>query len=258
MNAKLNSTEAESALLKPVWSEFLGPAWVISLAIYAVVTAARFIAFFSPYSLQVLFFLQAAFMWMIPFLFLTPAGQRRIGLREQGANLFSLLLSAVAGAGSAIAFFALGMALYGDSPNNWCVSLRDYLHLDEMRGFMPPLGLFALYALPAMFLNPIGEEILFRGFIRESFAERFNPLTGVIVNIALFGPMYLSVHGLWRDAAGMHFRLGSALIAVFLMICIGGIFTLCRTLSGSLWPAIVAHAAFNLAILGSAIHQFAH
>jgi membrane protease YdiL (CAAX protease family) len=41
------------------------------------------------------------------------------------------------------------------------------------------------------------------------------------------------------------------------MACIGAVFTLCRMLSGSLWPAMAAHAAFNLTILAAAIHQFA-
>jgi hypothetical protein len=257
MHTRAVPAKSELALLKPFWSDFAGPAWVVSLAVYAVVVLARFLAFFSPYSLQVLFFLQAAFMWAVPFIFLTPAGQRRIGLREKGTSITSILLSLFAGGGFAIIFFAMGTMLYGDSPDSWCISIRDYLHLDEMRGLMPPLGLFALYALPAMFLNPIGEEILFRGFIRESFSERFSPAIGVIVNLALFAPMYISLHGLWRDAAGLHLRVGSAAMAVLLMVCVGGIFTACRMLTGSLWPAIAAHAGFNVGILASAIHQYA-
>jgi hypothetical protein len=67
---------------------------------------------------------------------------------------------------------------------------------------------------------------------------------------------YLYLHGIWRDAAGFHLRLGSASLAVFLMACIGSVFTLCRKMSGSLWTAMAAHAAFNLTLLGSAIHQF--
>jgi membrane protease YdiL (CAAX protease family) len=150
------------------------------------------------------------------------------------------------------------MEIYGDSPNNWCISIRNYLHFEEMRGLMPPLGLFALYALPAIFLNPIGEEILFRGVIQQSFARRFNPVLATVVNSVLFGLMYLSLHGLWHDAAGFHVRLASAALAVFLMACIGAVFTLCRFLSGSLWPAVAAHAAFNLTVLGASVYRYFH
>jgi membrane protease YdiL (CAAX protease family) len=216
----------------------------------------RFFAALSPYPLQELFFLQTVGMWSIPFLFLTPQGRREIGLSEHGISLTAILGSMSAGAASAVAFFALGMALYGDSPDNWCISIRNYLHFDEMRGLMPPAGIFALYVLPAIFLNPIGEEILFRGFIRRAFAQRFNPAVGVVVSSLLFGLIYLYLHGLWHDSTGFHLRLASTAIAMLLMAFIGAIFNACRALSGSLWTAIAAHAAFNLALLAASIHQF--
>jgi membrane protease YdiL (CAAX protease family) len=172
-------------------------------------------------------------------------------------NSISLSLSALAGGACALAFFALGMALYGNSPNNWCNSIRNYLHFEEMRGLMSPLSLFALYAVPAVFLNPIGEEILFRGFIQESFSLRFNAAFATLVNSLSFGLIYLYLHGIWHDSSGFHLRIGSAALAIFLIACIGAVFTLCRMLSGSLWPAMAAHAAFNLTILAAAIHQFA-
>jgi membrane protease YdiL (CAAX protease family) len=230
---------------------------MVSLEVYAVVAAVRFFAGLGPYSLQELFFLQAAAMWALPFIFLTKSGRREIGITERGMTSAAILFSALAGAACAAAFFALGMIIYGDSPNNWCISIRIYLHIDEMRGLMPPLGLFALYAVPAIFLNPVGEEILFRGFMQQSFARRFNPTAGAVISSLLFGLIYLYIHGIWSDAAGFHLRLGSAALAVFLMACVGAVFTLCRSLSGSLWPAIAAHAAFNLTLLAAAILQFA-
>jgi membrane protease YdiL (CAAX protease family) len=256
MNSPAASTSAQAALLKPFWTSLIGPPWIVALVVYAVVAFVRFFAFLSPYSLQELFFLQTVAMWALPFVLLTANGRRRIGLLEGGISPFSLLLSTLSGAACAAAFFSIGMALYGDSANNWCISIRGYLRLDEIRGVVSPLGIFVLYALPAIFLNPIGEEILFRGFIQQSFSERFNRAVGTAVNVVLFGLIYLYLHGIWRDAAGFHLRLGSTAIALFLMACIGTVFTLCRTLSGSLWPAMAAHAAFNLTLLAAAIHQF--
>jgi uncharacterized protein len=256
MNSQAASTPHETDLLKPFWISIIGPPWLVSLIVYGLIAFVRFFAFLGPFSLQELFFIQAVAMWALPFILLTEGGRREIGFSEQGLTLSSVLLSALAGVACATAFFSLGIALYGDSPNNWCTSIRTYLHLDEMRGIMSPLGLFGLFALPAIFLNPVGEEILFRGFIQQSFARRFNRVIGTVISSVLFGLIYLYVHGIWRDAAGFHLRLGSAAIAVSLMACIGFVFTLCRTVSGSLWPAMIAHAAFNLTLLAAAIHQF--
>jgi uncharacterized protein len=256
MDSAAASTSSGSPFLKPFWTAILGPPWFVSLVVLVVLASIRFFAVFSPYSLQELFFLQTIAMWALPFLFLTPSGRREIGLTERGMTLVSMIASAVAGSLCALVFFVVGMVLYGDSPDNWCISIRNYLHFDEMRGLMSPLGLFALYALPAMFLNPVGEEMLFRGFIWQSFARRFNPVFAIVVCSLSFGLIYLYLHGVWHNASGFHLRLASAAVAVVLMACIGAVFTLCRTLSGSLWPAMAAHAAFNLTLLAAAIHQF--
>jgi membrane protease YdiL (CAAX protease family) len=252
------SASTEPAFQKPVWSSLFGPPWLASLFILAVLASIRFFAILSPYPLQELFFLQTVAMWALPFLVLTASGRREIGITERDVTLSSMVFGAVAGSACGLVLFGLGMEIYGDSPNNWCISIRNYLHFEEMRGLMPPLGLFALYALPAIFLNPIGEEILFRGVIQRSFARRFNPVLATVVNSVLFGLMYLSLHGLWHDAAGFHVRLASAALAVFLMACIGAVFTLCRFLSGSLWPAVAAHAAFNLTVLGASVYRYFH
>jgi hypothetical protein len=250
------SASTEPAFQKPIWSNLFGPPWLASLFILAVLASVRFFAILGPYPLQELFFLQTVAMWALPFLLLTASGRHEIGLTGRGVTLTSMVLGALAGSACGLVLFGLGMEIYGDSPNNWCISIRNYLRLEEMRGLVPPLGMFALYALPAILLNPIGEEILFRGVIQQAFARRFNPALATVVNSVLFGLMYLSLHGLWHDAAGFHVRLASAALSVFLMGCIGGVFTICRFLSGSLWSAVAAHAAFNLTILGASVYHY--
>lgn len=256
MSAPAASTSRQRMFLKPIWTALLGPPWLASLVVFVVLTAVRFFAVLSPYALQELFFLQTMTMWGAPFIFLTASGRRMIGLTERGMTTRSMLLSAFAGAACGLIFFALGMVIYGNSPDNWCISIRNYLHFDEMRGLLTPLELFGLYSLPAIFLNPVGEEIMFRGFIQESFALRFNPAVAAVVNSLLFALVYLSLHGIWHDASGYHLRVASSALALVLMGCVGSVFTLCRALSGSLWPAMAAHAAFNLTVLAVTIHQF--
>jgi membrane protease YdiL (CAAX protease family) len=258
MNSQSAAASPQFEFIKPLWTALLGPPWFVSLVFFAIIAAVRFFAVFSPYSLQELFFLQTVAMWAAPFFLLTASGRRDIGLSQLGITPRSIFLSVLAGSVCGLVLFGLGMIFYGDSPNNWCVSIHNYLHLDEMRGLLPPVGLFALYTLPAIFMNPVGEEILFRGIVQQAFARRFNPAFATIVNSLLFALIYLCLHGVWRDASGFHIRIVSASIAVFLLACTGGVYTLCRMLSGSLWPAMAAHAAFNLTVLALTIHQFLH
>jgi len=257
MKPRAASTYSQSDFLKPFWTKFVGPAWLVSLGFYALVAAVRFFAFFSPYEMQHVFFLQTVAMWMLPFLFLTPRGRDEIGLTRGGGTPIALIGSAFAGAACGLILFRVGMAVYGFSQDNWCISIRNYLHIDDMRGILSPAVLFALYAVPAVCLNPIGEELLFRGFIQQAFSRRFGSIVGTAVSSILSGAIYLYLHGLWRDNSGFHFRFGSIALAVGLMFGIGVVFTLCRKFSRSLWAAMVAHAAFNLALLACEVIEFA-
>jgi membrane protease YdiL (CAAX protease family) len=145
------------------------------------------------------------------------------------------------------------MVLYGDSAENWCLSLRDYLRLVELRGVMHPLAVFALFAVPAILFAPIADEILFRGFIQTAFTRRWNSYVATAVNCVAFGITYLYFHAIWSDAAGIHVRLVSGGIALVLFSAAGMLFTLIRLYTGNLWTAVAAHAGFNLTMLGVAI-----
>jgi hypothetical protein len=160
------SIAQQPALVKPFWTNLLGPSWVVALVIFAIVASVRFFVFLGPYSLQELLFLQIVGLWTLPFVLLTDRGRRQIGLTAAGTTAGPLLGGAVTGAVCGFLLFKLGTEIYGNSPNNWDLSIRSYLRFDEMRGLLSPAELFALYAFPAVFVNPAGEEILFRGLIR--------------------------------------------------------------------------------------------
>jgi membrane protease YdiL (CAAX protease family) len=225
--------------------------------VLALLTAIRFYAVFGPPWARILFLIHFLAMWSLPFLVLTAQGRRDIGLRKQGNSLSALALSALAGACAGLAVYAAGMALYGASPDNWCVSIRDSFHLAEMRAAMPLAAAFAAVVLPAMIFSPIGEEILFRGLLQQSFARRWSVPIATVVNGLAFGLVHLHVHGLWHDAAGFHLRLVSGALMVLLMAGVSAVFTLCRLRSGSLYAAMIAHSACNLAMIGAIFFHYA-
>jgi membrane protease YdiL (CAAX protease family) len=255
MGPLVPSTPEQPALLKSFWTTLAGPPWVVALALYVFVAIVRAIALLSPYAMQEVYFVQSVVLWALPFIFLTPEGRHEIGLTGQSLRMKTALASFMAGVGCGAVLFGIGMMLYGVSPENWCVSIRNYLHFDEVRGLMSPAEIFGLYSVPAICLNPIGEEIFFRGFMQQAFGRRLGRVAGMIVSAVLFASLYLFIHGLWLDKGGVHLR-ASAAIAFVLMALIGVVFTMCRFRSGSLWAAMAAHAGFNLVLLAATIREF--
>jgi len=254
MNAEQASSNPDrSAFLKPFWTRTVGPPWVVSLLLMAVLGGVRYFAVFSAYPAQALFFLQYAGAWVSPFVILTTNGRYQIGLRERGASVANMALATLAGAVYGLIAFGLGMVLYGDSPENWCVTTRDYLRLVELRGVLPPLAVFGLFAVPAIMFAPIADEIVFRGFIQTAFTRRWNAYVATAVNCVGYGITYLYFHAIWSDAAGVHVRLASGGMTLLLFAGSGLLFTLIRLYTGTLWTAMAAHAGFNLTMLGAAI-----
>jgi hypothetical protein len=253
MNAE---SPRQSSFLCAPWSQTPIAPWLFSLLLLALLTAMRFYAAFGPPQARILFLIQFLVMWALPFIVLTAQGRREIGLRKLGTSS-ALALSALAGACSGFAVYAVGMVLFGASPDNWCVSIRDEFQIAQLRTAMPLGAAFAAVVLPAMIFSPIGEEILFRGLLQQSFVRRWNVSVATMVNGLAFGLVHLHVHGLWHDAAGFHLRLVSGALMVLLMAGVSAVFTLCRQRSGSLYAAMIAHSACNLAMIGAIFFHYA-
>ena len=114
-------------------------------------------------------------------------------------TLASMLLSALAGTACGLSSFVLGMDIYGESPDNWCISIRNYLHFEEMRGLCPPLGaLRPLLRCPPSSSTPLARRYSFvASFSSPSLAASIRPFA-TVVNSVLFGFLNLSLHGLWH------------------------------------------------------------
>jgi membrane protease YdiL (CAAX protease family) len=239
-----------------MWRRTALPPWLFSLLVLVSLAAARFYAVFGPVSVRILFPLHCFAMWALPFIFLTMRGRQQICLRRPAHLLSSLSVSAAIGAACGSVVFVLGMVLYAHSSDNWCVSIRDSFQLDQLRAVLPPAAVFAVLTLPAVILTPIGEEILFRGFLHQAFALRWSALIATLVNGLTFGLIHLHVHGLWRDSVGFHLRFVSGSLMVLSLAAASAGFTFCRLRFNSLYTAMVAHAACNLAIMSAIFFRF--
>ena len=183
-------------------------------------------------------------MTALPWLLLTPAGRRQIGLRLPDAPVY-YLIGIGAGVAAATICFALGLVLFGTSPDNWFVSIADsYRRVMNTAGF-GPLKLHLMFTIPACIFSPLGEELFFRGFLQRALETRFSARRSTHIEAALFGLVHLCHHGLVASAAGLSLRAGSGALWVILMFCTACMFAWLRKRSDSLLPAIASHAAFN-------------
>jgi membrane protease YdiL (CAAX protease family) len=217
--------------------------WVLCLAV--VLAAMRVLGMLGPAQLRVLLPLGFLIMAMAPWLLLTQQGRRQVGLRKPATprvHVQAVLLGVLA----ALACGAIGLGLFGTSPDNWFVSVANYYRRSVDTNGFSLLQLHLLFTLPPLLLSPIGEEIFFRGILQRALEERFSERASTIGECAAFGIVHLCHHGVLATAAGIVFLPRSAAAWVLLMFALAWMFAWLRKRSGSLYPAMSAHAAFNV------------
>lgn len=185
-------------------------------------------------------------MMLMPFIFLNKKGKRRVGLVKSNASNYYWIAIA-AGAGLALVCYGLGWMLFGVSDDNWFISIKNsYLRTFDTTG-MPLQKLFIIFTLPALIFSPIGEEIFFRGFLQEALTTKFAYRLGMTIDALFFALIHLFHHGIVKDQTGqLNVYPLSGFIWVLLMFITAIAFAILKKNSGSIYPAIVAHAVFNL------------
>lgn len=184
-----------------------------------------------------------------PWVFLQRRGRDRIGLVP--VNRYgSYPIAIVAGCAAASLCFVLGVGLFGYGEDNWFVTIASSYHSTLDTVGMDLLRLHLIFTLPALLFSPIGEEIFFRGFLQEALQDRYSVRTSTLLEAGLFGLVHLCHHGLTATVAGIELRPVSGLVWMVLMFCAALLFAWLRRASGSLYPAMAGHAAFNATMNG--------
>ena len=185
-------------------------------------------------------------MALMPYIFLNKEGRRNVGLIRSKSVKFYLGGIAL-GALLALLCYGLGLLLFGQSNDNWFVSIKNsYLRTMNTAG-IPVQQLFIIFTIPALIFSPIGEEIFFRGFLQEALATKFSYQSAMIIDSLFFALIHLFHHGIVKDLSGqIHFYPLSGFIWVALMFVTAMMFASLKKNSGSIYPAIISHAVFNL------------
>lgn len=164
------------------------------------------------------------FILALPVLILVRAQNYRpapfLGLRAPGPSLVaaSLLVGAVS------FLFAGGV----NSLNNLLVG-------EEIARLFDPSRLFqieeparkVLLVVSVAVLAPLGEELLFRGYLLRVLRARHGVRPALVITSAIFAVIHVNP---------------ASVLALF---ALGMVFGLLRVISGSLWPAMIAHALQN-------------
>lgn len=229
----------------PLWRWGLVRPWALVLGLALGLASLRVLGSLGPsqwrWVLPVGFVVMAALPWVL----LTPLGRRSIGLqRPRSSGFYAQALAT--GSGMALVCGLLGLALFGHSADNWYVSIaNNYRNTLDTRA-LAWWQLHVFFTLPACLFSPVGEEIFFRGLLHSALQSRFGARWALTTEAGLFGLVHVCHHGLWLSASGWALRPISGPAWMLLMFGTALLFSMLRQRSGSLGPAIFAHAVFNV------------
>jgi membrane protease YdiL (CAAX protease family) len=94
-----------------------------------------------------------------------------------------------------------------------------------------------IFALFGIFIAPLFEEVIFRGFLFKAFTDVGGARIAVPATAGLF--TLLHIPQLWGSWAG-----------IALIFAVGYILSLVRNKAGSLVPCVIIHTAYNAMLFG--------
>jgi len=188
-------------------------------------------------------------MWLTPFLVLKKDGRNLMGIKKPLRKQW-LLYSFLLGIAMCVVVFFLGEYLYQQSTENWFVYISNSYGGIPSDGFTGKVKLiyFALFAIIGMTFSPIGEELLYRGLIHQSFVSRFGEKWASVIDSLAFALVHLAHFGIVFVNGAWQLYGVPALLWMILMFLTSRLFFLCKSKSDSIYGAVLGHAGFNLAM----------
>lgn len=187
-------------------------------------------------------------MWLTPFLLLKRDGRKAIGISTPQKYQW-LVYAFLIGIMVATLGYFIGDLFYNHSIENWYAYISKSYRLtpDQLQG-SNRIIYFSIFAGTSMLFSPIGEELLYRGLIHESFVKRFGENKASIIDSTAFALTHLAHFGIVYVEGTWQFLFLPALIWVAFMFLTSRLFYFCRKKSGSIYGAMLSHAGFNLAM----------
>ncbi|MEJ8804167.1 CPBP family intramembrane glutamic endopeptidase [Pontibacter sp. H249] len=191
---------------------------------------------------------------LIPFIFLSKAGRKQIGITKP-ANYVWILYSFLEGIAISTVIFTLGYLLYMDTINNWYVYIGKSYNIATDLNAQDKLIYFIVFAVTGMCFSPIGEELFFRGIVHSCFSSSLGENKASIIDSLSFALIHLAHFGIVYISGRWEFLFIPSILWVVGMFITSLIFIQCKKKSGSILGAIASHAGFNLAMIYFIFYQ---
>lgn len=187
-------------------------------------------------------------MSITPFIFLSKDGRRKIGIRKPQNNLW-LIYSFLIGILFCGAMFVLANLFFGDTVSNPFQYISKSYTIPEEALAANKFMFFAMFSMVGMTYSPLGEELLYRGIVHETFANQFGENKASIFDSLAFAFTHLAHFGLVFTLGKWAFLPVPALFWVAGMFIGSRLFFLSKQKNGSIWGAVVCHAAYNIGMM---------
>jgi len=236
--------------LKSFWRKTFDFNWKFGLFLILIVCIPRFILVLHAnasgnYSSIGLIMIISA---ISPFIFHTTYGRKKMGITKP--KKYSLLLIAfIAGSMFSCLLYYLGKSMYGTGYENWYQYIGKSYKIPAEINQHDKAILFAVVALTGITFSPIGEELFFRGIVHSSFAKSIGEGKASIADSSAFAITHISHFGLVFINNQWNFLIIPTLIWISGMFLVSVMFFVFRRYSGSIFGAIICHAAFNLGMI---------
>lgn len=250
MNPELTKPAQPGGELRAFWSKHFKFGWKLAVLLLLLVCVPRFMLVLDAnargnYNLIGLTMVLSA---IAPFILLSKAGQRSIGLVKTGRYGW-VLLAFLLGFIASLMLYWVGYVLFGNSYENWYMYIAKSYNIPEGIGGQDKRLMFTIMALVGMTFSPIGEELFFRGLVHSSFARSFGETRAAICDGLAFALVHIAHFGLVYINKELAIYPIPMLIWVLSMFLLSLLFYLCRKKSGSLLGAVVCHSGFNLGMI---------
>ncbi|EEG76049.1 Abortive infection protein [Dethiobacter alkaliphilus AHT 1] len=229
-------------LLRPLWQRVFISGFGFVVVTFIVLGLIRYLglAFYGINFVTIGFLI----MWIMPFVFLSAGGRKKIGIKKPESWLW-VLISFVIGAVVAGAIYFLGFVLYGTGPENWGMTVA-YEYMAGQDAVFEPV-VFAVVTFLSMLFSPIGEEFYFRGIIHEVLGEKLSSykMAGFWSSF-LFAAIHLPHHNIFFTAQSFLTGFVPLFIWFAFMFIVSYLFIWARVKSGSILGAILCHSGYIL------------
>jgi len=236
--------------LRNFWTRYFKLDWKFGIFLLLIICVPRFILVLHANetgnysSIGLVMFISA----LIPFIFLNKHGQKQIGIKTT-KKLQILVYALTAGIAFSVLLYFLGVALYGNTYENWYQYIGKSYNIPAGISAQSKNTMFIVMALTGMTFSPIGEELFFRGIVHGSFAKSLGDKKASIIDSLAFAITHISHFGLVFVNNKWDFYIIPAIIWVISTFLISILFFQMKSLSGSIWGAVLCHSGFNLGMI---------